>query len=104
MSGNVTLLQQLRAKNVDMNGLNYDKRTPLHFAAKGGSLEAVQYLSSLGVAVNPVDRWGATPLTYGQQYPSIQTFLKSIGGVLGPDTENFKALSSVYATKALSED
>eukprot|EP00854_Cymbomonas_tetramitiformis_P001012 gene1012-1537_t len=41
---------------------DYDDRTPLHLAAANGKLEAVDYLLSIEVAVNAVDRFGLTPL------------------------------------------
>ena len=46
MSGNVTLLIQLGSRGFDFNKPNYDMRTPLHFAAKGGFLDCVKYLVS----------------------------------------------------------
>jgi glutaminase len=50
------------------HGLNlddgdYDQRTPLHLAASYGHLEIVSFLVSVGIKVNPRDRWGATPLS-----------------------------------------
>lgn len=41
---------------------DYDNRTPLHLASSGGHLECIKFLLSIGVDVNPKDRWGATPL------------------------------------------
>ena len=45
-----------------MDSGDYDQRTPLHLASTFGHLEVVKYLISNGVKVNPLDRWGATPL------------------------------------------
>ena len=61
---------------------DYDQRTPLHLASTFGHLEVVKYLISNGVKVNPVDRWGATPLNDAKTVV-IQEFLKSKGGVKG---------------------
>lgn len=47
---------------MDLNIGDYDKRTPIHVATGAGHLHIVKYLLEQGVIVNPVDRWGATPL------------------------------------------
>jgi len=41
---------------------DYDLRAPLHIACADGSFAIVDYLVKNGVAINVVDRWGATPL------------------------------------------
>jgi glutaminase len=41
---------------------NYDGRTPLHLAAIKNNKDIVKYLLDQNVSVNPVDRWGSTPL------------------------------------------
>ena len=41
---------------------DYDLRAPLHIACADGSFAIVDYLVKNGVAINAVDRWGATPL------------------------------------------
>lgn len=71
MNGNLTKLKGLKLRNVDLNAINYDRRTPLHFAAKYGRLDSVQYLASIGVNLSPLDRWGATPLNYAADYPDV---------------------------------
>jgi glutaminase len=45
-----------------MNQGDYDARTPLHLASAHGHFYIVKFLVEIGVKVNPVDRWGATPL------------------------------------------
>jgi ankyrin repeat protein len=47
---------------IDPGAHDYDHRTPLHIAASEGRMKALQYLLSVGVNVNPLDRWGKTPL------------------------------------------
>lgn len=42
--GDVETVRALRAKGVDLNKGDYDKRTPLHVAASGGHLSVVKYL------------------------------------------------------------
>lgn len=80
-----------------MDQANYDMRTPLHFAAKNGSLDAVKYLVSQGVSVNPADRWGAKPLNYAGPFHNVSAFLMSVGATMGPPQGDYLALASVYA-------
>ena len=68
----------------------------MHFAAKSGSLDAVKYLYSLGLSINPIDRWGATPLSYATPFPNITSFLNSSGAILGSPQGDYLSLSSVY--------
>ena len=47
-----------------MDAGDYDMRTPLHIAAVSNHLEVVRYLiESCRVNLNPIDRWGVTPLS-----------------------------------------
>jgi ankyrin repeat protein len=64
ISGNIPVLRSLKLKGTDMNGLNYDRRTALHFAVRNGQLDTVKYLVQIGASINLEDRWGATPLNY----------------------------------------
>ena len=41
---------------------DYDQRTPLHIAASDGSVMVTNWLIEQGVDLNPIDRWGMTPL------------------------------------------
>ena len=51
-------------------------------ASAGGHLEAVRYLASLGVRINPRDRWGATPLNDAKT-DAMRRLLHSYGAVMG---------------------
>lgn len=81
----VEALRVLMSKGVDLNEGDYDNRTPLHIAAGAGLFETVRYLVQAGVNVNPVDRWGATPMNDAYSYPDMKKFLASIGGKIGKD-------------------
>lgn len=48
-------------KNPDLID-NLKRRTPLHLAARHGKIEIVNYLLSMGAAVDAVDQYGMTPL------------------------------------------
>jgi ankyrin repeat protein len=66
--------------SVNFNDGDYDKRTPLHVSCGGGHERVVRYLvDEEKVNLNPVDRWGATPLNDCMAWPKIRDFLKSRG-------------------------
>jgi len=49
--------------NIDFDEHDYDKRTPLHLAASEGHVDIVKFLvETVGVDVNPMDRFNYTPL------------------------------------------
>lgn len=52
---------RLIANEVNVNSLDYDKRTALHIAAAQGHLSTVKYLLALGANKTTQDRWGHTP-------------------------------------------
>lgn len=60
--GDLRAIRRLVARGIPLEVADYDLRTPLHLAAAEGHLEVVKYLLALGVAPNPKDRWGYTPL------------------------------------------
>ena len=60
--GDLRAIRRLVARGIPLEVADYDLRTPLHLAAAEGHLEIVKYLLALGVAPNPKDRWGYTPL------------------------------------------
>lgn len=60
--GNIDGLRSL--VNVDLSQGDYDRRTPLHVAVANRHLDVVRFLVEVGkVNINPIDRWGATPLS-----------------------------------------
>lgn len=60
--GDLNAIQRLVACGVDLNGADYDGRTPLHLAASEGHEHVVRYLIKQSVNLHPKDRWGGTPL------------------------------------------
>ena len=60
--GNLAALRRLRARGIDLNGADYDLRTPLHLAAAEGQTVVVQYFVDQRLNLSPRDRWGNTPL------------------------------------------
>eukprot|EP00186_Timspurckia_oligopyrenoides_P000119 CAMPEP_0182443668 /NCGR_PEP_ID=MMETSP1172-20130603/2344_1 /TAXON_ID=708627 /ORGANISM="Timspurckia oligopyrenoides, Strain CCMP3278" /LENGTH=1106 /DNA_ID=CAMNT_0024639021 /DNA_START=28 /DNA_END=3348 /DNA_ORIENTATION=- len=61
-AGNAELVEELLDQGVDVNGSDYDKRTPLHVAASECALSVLKLLLERGANVNVKDRWGSTPL------------------------------------------
>ena len=82
--GDVAKLEELvKAGTAQANGGDYDSRTSLHLAASTGHLEAVKFLVEVvGVDVNPVDRFGGTPLTDATRHDlkDVKEYLLSKGG------------------------
>jgi len=60
--GDLQEVKHLYAKGVDINGSDYDLRTPLHLAASEGHENVVKYLLKRNVFAYPIDRWGNSPL------------------------------------------
>lgn len=59
---------------------DYDNRTPLHVAASEGSFAVADWLVKSGVSINPVDRWGSTPLesaVYGNHTDLVKMLAKN---------------------------
>jgi len=59
---------------------DYDNRTPLHVAASEGSFAVADWLVKSGVKINPVDRWGSTPLesaVYGNHVDLVKMLAKN---------------------------
>lgn len=69
---------------------DYDKRTPLHIASASGHLEVIKFLISVGVKINPKDRWGSTPLNDAKT-KDIEVYLTQNGAVKGQQSP-YKAI------------
>lgn len=84
--GDLMEIQRLVAAGVDINGADYDGRTPLHLAASEGQLPVVNYLLKRNAMVNPLDRFGGTPLADAKRahHQSIVKLLEENGGKTKP--------------------
>ena len=60
--GDVSCIQRLIARGVDLNVADYDKRTALHIAASEGQEEVVAYMLAHGAKADMKDRWERTAL------------------------------------------
>merc|ERR1740130_1907570 len=87
-AGDTAMVRQL-APHTDVNavpqGNQFGGRTPLHIAAFGGSLEAVELLIELGSAVSPLDSSGNTPPddALRQGYANVAVNLEAKGAYSG---------------------
>jgi glutaminase len=60
--GNLDALRRLVAQGVPLEAADYDRRTAMHLAAAEGHVDVVEYLFAHRASVNPIDRWGNSPL------------------------------------------
>uniref|UniRef100_A0A3Q0KP92 glutaminase n=1 Tax=Schistosoma mansoni TaxID=6183 RepID=A0A3Q0KP92_SCHMA len=68
-NNDLSTLRRCFIHGVDFNAIDYDGRTGLHVAASTGSLDAVKFFIEVGgVKLNPIDRWGHTPLSDAKQF------------------------------------
>lgn len=80
--GNITGLKYLRNEYaIAFRYGDYDRSTPLHYAVRASQIEVVKYLlDSSIVFVNPLDRWGCTPLDYVSFNSTLEAYLLTKGG------------------------
>lgn len=79
--GDVAEMRRLVARGVSPTASDYDGRTALHLAASEAQFEALRYLLQLSKDVNPLDRWGNTPLDDAMRcgHATIVSLLKEYG-------------------------
>ena len=81
--GDLERIRELVKQRVDVNLGDYDRRTALHLAASEGLLAVVEFLiDEAHASVNPVDRWGGTPLddAIRSKHRDVAAYLKVKGG------------------------
>lgn len=100
-SGDLGELARLDVEGFDLEGGDYDERTPMHLAAAEGHLDVVEFLLEQGVDANVVDRWGGTPLDDARKgaHTAIVARLEALGVKSGearhPDGSGGAQLSAV---------
>ena len=60
--GDLNSIVILESKGIDLNSVDYDKRTALHLACSECQLEVIEYLINKKVNINVVDRWNNKPI------------------------------------------
>lgn len=68
---------------MDFNQTDFDYRSPLQYAVRGGNIRIVQFILDQEVSVNLPDRWQATPLDYAVNHTDITNLLLRYGAVNG---------------------
>lgn len=83
--GDIHEVKRLVANGANLNGTDYDARTPLHLAGAFGQVDMVDYLLAQGADINAKDRWGHTPLddAYRSKHAGLIEQLQQHGGVRG---------------------
>lgn len=89
--GDLGAIQDQIQRGSDVACRDYDLRTPLHLAAAENQQDVVRYfieeaaMSRNGLNLNPVDRWGGTPLddAYLQGHTEIIAILEAAGAIRG---------------------
>ena len=102
--GDLAEIQRLYAQGVSLGHGDYDRRTPLHLAAKMGHREVVKFLVETRAAwINAKDRWGATPLD-GAMDPRIQQYLLLNGAEPGVKNQQATVSYRPSTTITFSEE
>mmetsp|Transcript_3137 Transcript_3137/g.9002 ORF Transcript_3137/g.9002 Transcript_3137/m.9002 type:complete len:585 (-) Transcript_3137:102-1856(-) len=93
--GDVRRVKSLFQQGVNVNNLDYDRRSALHLAARDGRVEVVQVLLEAGAKVDFKDRWGRTALdeARAEGHSAIAQLLLDAGAVETPGLPVTKAES-----------
>lgn len=81
--GNISYVTACLNAGVDANVREGNQWTPLHSAARSGRLAMAKLLLSRGAMINARDINGRTPMAQAAagNYPGVQNYLKSQGGI-----------------------
>jgi ankyrin repeat protein len=99
-SGDVAKLLTLILQGAPINGTDYDKRTPMHLAASENQIAVMEALLSAGsLDLNPVDRFGGTPLMDAIRHGHNEAvvWLHNHGVQIDSKQQNFLSLSLIQA-------
>lgn len=107
--GDLTALREvLGNEGAHVNLADYDKRTAIHLACSEGLEHVVRCLvDELGADINPVDRWGNTPLddALRARHTNVVTFLKTRGakadGMRGDSASRLRLTEGEQLTDAV---
>ncbi len=100
------IVKRLIDAGVDVNAPECDLWTPLHFAARTGSAEAVQLLLDAGADVNAQDNKGITPLHRAllpkyHVFPLLEALLEAGAD---PDIPIRDASARIYTERVVTPD
>eukprot|EP00736_Rhodelphis_marinus_P010665 Rmarinus@m.2341 len=100
-TGDLKQINLLIRSKVDVNLLQYDKRSALHFAAASGNIGAVHILLQSNANEKLKDRWGLTPLDYAlrNEYYVCAKLLLSVTDAI-PDEKTERKLKDISMERA----
>ena len=109
--GDLGAMQDQEVRGADMGCADYDLRTPLHLAAAENQVEVVEYFLARnrsgqgGADLNPLDRWGGTPLddAYLQGHDAVVALLEAAGGRRGTSPAATPTLPAAAAAEPLAD-
>ena len=86
--GDMDLVRCLVARGMSLTAGDYDRRTPLHLSSAEGRRRIVRYLIDHGAPLDPVDRWGNTPLDEAVRHNQthVAELLRQAGAKRGSGT------------------
>lgn len=89
--------------NVDI--VDNDGRTPLHYACQGGDVRVVQFLIETGADVSKLDKAGQSALDFAEQFADVVAALEAAGATNGAGTtadvgEQLRSIFDFYAKGA----
>ena len=88
--------------NVNIQGLKHKKATPLHIAAKGDQVQALQALLAAGAAVDATDRDGSTALHYAAAAGARRALRVLLtDGQADPEIENLAGHTALHFARKL---
>lgn len=71
----IELVEFLAENGADLNSINHEDKSPLHFACINGDMPLVEYLVENGAHIDNDDIEGNTPLMVSVKYPNICRYL-----------------------------
>jgi len=84
--GDIKALKLCTSEGVSLDTADYDGRTAAHLAASENNLHFLKILCNAGANMNPIDRWGHTPLddALSHMHDDVIEFLRSVKAEQGP--------------------
>lgn len=97
--GDLSAIQMVEARGTALDLCDYDRRSALHLAASEGHLDLLAYLIKRGLDLNPIDRWGHSPLDEAcrNQHKAAEELLAKNGARRIKNLENGQSLAKSAA-------
>jgi len=88
--GDLNSIKRLQFAGISLEEGDYDNRTALHLAASNGHYNVIKYFIEQEINLNPIDRWGGTPLDDAtrEDHTDIIKLLQDNGAVSNKHDKN----------------